>query len=71
MKQRIVTAQPLEPQEPQEMSEEIAYFDEELNEIIAKIEDGLDSLRGKRAAVKAEVQPCTWASIPPCAALRP
>jgi len=37
------------------MSEEIAYFDEELNEIIAKIEDGLDSLRGKRAAVKAEI----------------
>jgi len=36
------------------MTEEIAYYDEELNELIANIEDGVDHLGKKRGAAKTE-----------------
>ena len=38
------------------MTEEIQYYDEELYELINKIEQGLDGLRTKRA-VKLDVRP--------------
>jgi len=36
------------------MNEEVAYYDEELTELIQNIEDGVDSLHKKRQAAKAE-----------------
>ena len=38
------------------MAEEINYYDEELFEVVAEIEKGIDGLRKFRGAAKLEVQ---------------
>ena len=49
------------------MNDEVAYYDEELTELIQNIEDGVDGLHKKRQAARAEVR--SPADPGPCCAL--